>query len=168
MQEAMQDFRDDDGNLLNVAPDTIVIPNSAPLKRAVLAAIGSELDPNSANHASNFQVGLWRVLIWNYLPKTVGDKPYFLMLDSKFNSDYMCLPWLDRLPLTVRSDIDPRHRRQHLARQGALWRGLQQLESHRHLRRGRFVRKRSGAGRQRRLSHGVSLTGRGGGDPSPF
>ena len=27
MQEAMQDFRDDDGNLLNVAPDTIVIPN---------------------------------------------------------------------------------------------------------------------------------------------
>ena len=107
MQEAMQDFRDDDGNLLNVAPDTIVIPNSAPLKRAVLAAIGSELDPSSANHASNFQVGLWRVLIWNYLPKTVGDKPYFLMLDSKFNSDYMCLPWLDRLPLTVRSDIDP-------------------------------------------------------------
>ena len=107
MQEAMQDFRDDDGNLLNVAPDTIVIPNSAPLKRAVLAAIGSELDPSSANHASNFQVGLWRVLIWTYLPKTVGDKPYFLMLDSKFNSDYMCLPWLDRLPLTVRSDIDP-------------------------------------------------------------
>ena len=107
VQEAMQDFKDDDGNLLNVAPDTIVIPNSAPLKRAVLAAIGSELDPNSANHASNFQMGLWRVLVWNYLPKTVDDEPYFFMLDSKFNSDYMCMPWLDRLPLTVKSDIDP-------------------------------------------------------------
>ena len=107
MQEAMQDFRDDDGNLLNVAPDTIVIPNSAPLKRAVLEAIGSELDPNSASNAANFQMGLWNVLVWNYLPKTLGGEPYFLMLDSKFNNDYMCLPWLDRLPLTVRSDIDP-------------------------------------------------------------
>jgi len=107
MQEAMQDFRDDDGNLLNVSPDTIIIPNSAVLKRAVLTAIGSELDPNSANHAYNFQVGLWRVLVWNYLPKTVGDQPYFMLLDSKFNKDYMGLPWLDRLPLTVRSDIEP-------------------------------------------------------------
>ncbi|NLT57635.1 MAG: hypothetical protein GXX99_01575 [Clostridiales bacterium] len=107
VQEKMQDFRDDDGNLLNVSPDTIVIPNAAPLKRAVLEAIGSELDPRSPNHAYNFQMGLWRVLVWNYLPKTLAGKPYFMLLDSKFNSDYMCLPWLDRLPLTVRSDIEP-------------------------------------------------------------
>ena len=107
LQELMQDFRDDNGNLLNVAPDTLIIPNSAPLKRAVLEAIGSRLDPDSADNAYNFQLGLWRVLVWNYLPKKLAGQPYFMMLDSQFNGDYLCLPWLDRLPLTVRSDIDP-------------------------------------------------------------
>lgn len=106
-QEKMQDFRDDDGNLLNVAPGTIMIPNVGSLKRALFAAIGSDLDPNSANHAMNFQMGLWNVLIWPYLPKTIGGKPYFFLLDEQFNSDYMCLPWLDRVKLTVRSDLDP-------------------------------------------------------------
>ena len=35
-QERMQDFRDDDGNLLTVAPDTIIIPNSGALKRKII------------------------------------------------------------------------------------------------------------------------------------
>ena len=107
MQERMQSFTDDDGNLLALAPDTIVIPNSGPLKRAVLEVVGSEFDPNSANNAVNFQMGLWNVIVWSYLPKTIGGEPYFLMLDSKFKDDYMCLPFVDRVPLTVRSDIDP-------------------------------------------------------------
>lgn len=106
MQEKMQDFRDDDGNILNVRPDTIIIPNSGTLKRAIFAAIGSELDPNTANNAFNFQMGLWNVLVWNYLPKTIGDKPYFLMMDSEYNKDAMCMPWLDRVELTVRSSVD--------------------------------------------------------------
>ena len=106
MQEAMQKFTDDDGNLLNVAPDTIIIPNSGALKRAVFEAVGSDLDPNSNNNAVNFQMGLWNVLVWNYLPSTIGGKPYFMMLDSRFNKDYMCMPWVDRLVLTTRSDID--------------------------------------------------------------
>jgi hypothetical protein len=106
-QEKMQDFRDDDGNLMTVAPDTILIPNSGALKRAVFAAIGSELDPNSANHAFNFQMGLWNVLIWPYLPKTIAGKEYFMLLDSGFQQDYMALPWLDRVKLNVKSIIDP-------------------------------------------------------------
>ena len=73
----------------------------------MLAAVGSELDPETSNNAINFQAGLWNVLVWNYLPKTIGGKPYFIMMDSKFKDDYMCLPFLDRLPLTVKSDIDP-------------------------------------------------------------
>ena len=105
-QERMQDFRDDDGNLLTVAPDTIIIPNSGALKRKIFEAVGSDLDPNTANNAFNFQVGLWNVLVWNYLPKTVSGKEYFLLMDSKFNQDYMCLPWLDRVKLTVKSAID--------------------------------------------------------------
>jgi len=107
IQARMQNFKDDDGNILNVAPDTIIIPNVAALKRAVLSAVGSDLDPGSSNNAMNFQSGLWNILIWNYLPANLGSKPYFIMLDSKFNKDYMCLPWVDRLKLTTRSDIDP-------------------------------------------------------------
>ncbi len=109
VQEKMQSFTDDDGNILNIAPDTIIIPNIGSLKREVFAAIGSELDPKTSNNGINFQLGLWNVLVWNYLPKGLGtgNKPYFIMMDSKFNKDYMALPWVDRLPLTVKSDIDP-------------------------------------------------------------
>lgn len=107
VQEKMQQFTDDNGNLLNVAPDTIIIPNVGSLKRAVFAAIGSELDPNTPNNAFNFQMGLWNVIVWNYLPTTIGGEAYFLMMDSQYNKDYMCLPWLDRVNLSVTSDIDP-------------------------------------------------------------
>lgn len=106
MQEKMQQFTDDDGNLLNVMPDTIIIPNSGAMKRSVFAAVGSELDPDSSNNAWNFQVGLWNVLVWNYLPPTMSGKPYFFMADSQFLQDYMCLPWIDRVPLAVRSYIN--------------------------------------------------------------
>ena len=99
----MQSFTDDDGNLLNVAPDTIIIPNVASLKRAVLAAVSSDLDPESNKNAMNFQAGLWNVLIWPYLPKSIGGKPFFLMMDSQFKDDYLCMPWVDRVALTVKS-----------------------------------------------------------------
>lgn len=109
VQEKMQNFTDDDGNIMNVAPDTIIIPNRGDLKRAVFAAVGSELDPNTNNNAVNFQLGLWNVLVWPYLPTslTSDGKPYFILMDSKFNKNYMALPWVDRLALTVKSDIDP-------------------------------------------------------------
>ena len=106
VQEAMQDFKDDKGNLLNVKPDTIIIPNSGPLKRAVLAAVGSELDPRSNNNAWNFQCGLWNVLVWAELPKTIGGEPYFILMDSDYMQQYECMPWLDRIKLKVDSYID--------------------------------------------------------------
>lgn len=106
MQEYMQDFKDEDGNLLAVMPNTIIIPNDATLTRAVLAAIGSELDSESNKNAINFQCGLWNVIRWGFLPKTIGGKPYFMMADSEYLQNYMCLPFIDRIPLTVRSVID--------------------------------------------------------------
>lgn len=106
VQEMMQKFADDDGNLLNVMPDTIIIPNDGELKDLVYAAVGSELDPNTPNNAWNFQVGLWNVIVWNYLPATLNGEPYFIMADSKFLQDYMCVPFVDRVDLTVTSYID--------------------------------------------------------------
>lgn len=106
MQEKMQDFKDDDGNLLSVMPDTIIIPNDSVLTREVLAAIGSDLDPESNKNAINFQCGLWNVIRWGYLPKTIGGKSYFMMADSEYLQNYMCLPFVERVPLSVRSVID--------------------------------------------------------------
>ena len=91
---------------MNVKPDTIIIPNSGPLKRAVLAAVGSELDPRSNNNAWNFQCGLWNVLVWAELPKTIGGEPYFILMDSDYMQQYECMPWLDRIKLKVDSYID--------------------------------------------------------------
>ena len=84
-----------------------MIPNVGSLKRAVLAAVGSDLDPDTNNNAMNFQAGLWNVCVWNYLPKTIGGKPFFFMMDTDFKEDYECMPWVDRVKLTVRSEIDP-------------------------------------------------------------
>lgn len=107
VQCAMQEFKDDDGNLLSVTPDTIILPNDPAMIRAVLAAVNSEKDPESASNAVNFQVGLWNVLVWRYLPKTIGGKGYFMMMDSRLKETGMCLPFVDRVPLSVRSDLDP-------------------------------------------------------------
>ena len=74
---------------------------------AVFDAVGSEQDPESNSNALNFQMGLWNVIVWPYLPKTIGDKPYFMLMDSRFKEDYLCLPFVERTPLTVKSDIDP-------------------------------------------------------------
>lgn len=110
VQEAMQKFTDDDGNLLGVSPDTIIIPNDAMLKKAVFNAIGAEGLPDTANHSMNFQYGLWNVIVWPYLnqyvPSTATSKPWFLM-DSEFNKAYYGAIWLDRIGLAVRSEIAP-------------------------------------------------------------
>ncbi|MEG0804674.1 MAG: hypothetical protein RSF90_06945, partial [Pygmaiobacter sp.] len=80
--------------------------NDPVLIRAVSAAINSEKNPESTSNAVNFQMGLWNILVWRYLPKTIGGKPYFMMMDSKLKDTCMCMPWVDRVPLTVRSDVD--------------------------------------------------------------
>lgn len=103
----MQDFRGDNNEILDVAPDTIVIPNEYTLKRDVFAAIGADQDPATANNGFNFQFGRWNVIVWSYLNQfiTSGTKPWLLM-DSKYNEENGGAVWLDRTPLEVRSTLD--------------------------------------------------------------
>lgn len=106
-ETAMHLFEGDDGNLLEVAPDVILIPESAELKRAVFAAIGADKDPVTANNAFNYQYGRWTVITWSYLNQFLakGLKPWVLM-DSKYNSTYGGAVWNDRIALAVRSTVD--------------------------------------------------------------
>lgn len=107
MESVMQDFRGDNEEVLDVAPNTIVIPNVFSLKKAVFAAIGADKDPDTANNGFNFQFGRWNVVVWAYLNQfiTANTAPWML-IDSRYNQEYGGAVWLDRTNLEVRSTLD--------------------------------------------------------------
>ena len=106
-ESAMHLFKGDDDNILDVAPNTILIPEDADLKKDVFAAIGADKDPVTANNAFNYQYGRWNVIVWSYLNQFVaaGSKPWIL-LDTNYNETYGGAVWNDRIKLTVKSEID--------------------------------------------------------------
>mgnify|MGYP000807384921 FL=1 len=107
METAMHLFRGDNDEILDVAPDTILIPEVASLKKAVFAAIGADKEPTTSNNAFNYQYGRWTVIIWSYLNQfiTANTQPWVL-LDSKYNQTYGGAVWNDRVKLAVRSTVD--------------------------------------------------------------
>lgn len=106
MESAMQDFRGDAGEVLDVVPQTIIIPNDYKLKMDVFAAIGADKDPDTSNNGFNFNFGRWNVIIWPYLTEflAAGLKPWIL-LDSRYNQENGCAIWQDRVNLEVRSEL---------------------------------------------------------------
>lgn len=107
METEMHLFRGDNDEILDVAPDTILIPEVASLKKAVFAAIGADKEPTTSNNAFNYQYGRWTVIIWSYLNQfiTASTQPWVL-LDSKYNQTYGGAVWNDRVKLAVRSTVD--------------------------------------------------------------
>lgn len=107
LETRMQNFTDDNGKIVSVAPDTIIIPNDAALKAAVFAAVGSDKDPLTSNNAFNYQYGRWNIIVWPYLNQYVeaGDAPVILM-DSKYNELYKGAIWQEREPLEIESYVD--------------------------------------------------------------
>lgn len=59
METMMQNFKGDKDEILNVSPDTIIIPNDATLKYDVFEAIGADKDPDTSNNGFNYQYGRW-------------------------------------------------------------------------------------------------------------
>jgi len=108
LETTMQNFRGDNDEILDVAPDTILIPNNADLKRDVFAAIGADKDPTTSNNAFNYQYGRWTVIVWPYLNKYIkpGTALPWGLMDSKYNETYGGAVWNDRVQLEVRSTMD--------------------------------------------------------------
>lgn len=102
----MQNFRGDNGEILAIAPNTIMIPNDYKLKKDVFAAIGAEKDPNSANNGFNYQFGRWTVIVNPYLNPFLakGLSPWIIM-DTDYNEENGGAVWLDRVALEVKSKI---------------------------------------------------------------
>lgn len=107
LEERMQGFKGDSGELLDVLPTTIIIPNNYKLKQAVFSVIGAEKDPDvPGGNGANFVFGRWNVIVWNYLNQYVADgtAPWIVM-DRQYNEDYGSAVWLDRVKLEVRSEL---------------------------------------------------------------
>ena len=104
VETAMQNFTDDNGEVLTVSPDTIVIPNNAAMKAAVFSAIGADKSPETANNAFNYQFGRWNVITTPYLNGLTSG--VWFLVDKNYNDNYNGLLFCDRIPLTVSSYID--------------------------------------------------------------
>lgn len=101
----MQNYKGDNGETLGLEPDTIVIPNLAPLKKAVFSVLGSYETPGVANDF-NYLFGSMKVLVWPYLNDYIGDNaaPWFLM-DSSYNEQCDGAVWLDRVDCEITSRL---------------------------------------------------------------
>jgi hypothetical protein len=110
VEELMQKFKDDNGNYMDIQPDTIIIPNNARIKRLVADAVWTKGDerPGTADNSYNYQAGRWNIVTWNYLANpatiTTGYDGWYLM-DSRYNS-MEGLMFCDRLPMEVKSWVD--------------------------------------------------------------
>lgn len=106
VEEKMQNTVGDNGEILDLAPDTIIIPNDYTLKKAVFSAIGADKDPATANNGFNYLFGRWNVIVWPYLNQFVGSAKPWILFDSKYNKEVGTNVWFDRVTLEVRSSID--------------------------------------------------------------
>jgi len=104
----MQNVTDDDGEILSIMPDTIIIPNDATVKRQVFEDLNADGAPNTANNNGNFVAGRFNIIVWPYLttPTGVTNSQWFILMDSEWNKTYQGLVWRDRVALEVMSVID--------------------------------------------------------------
>ena len=111
VETAMQNFKDEQGNIVNVTPDTIVIPNNGALKKKVFEVIGADKDPATSNNAFNYQFGRWNVIVnpyinqHYYVTSNANTQPWIL-LDSEYMKNYSGAVFQTRTDLDVRSVID--------------------------------------------------------------
>jgi len=103
---AMQNVKDDNGNVMSLVPDTIVIPNIASLKQAVFAVVGSNKLPGGANNDYNYLFENWNIIVWPFLNNFISgtDAPYFI-LDSGYNQQAACAIYQNRVDLEVRDEV---------------------------------------------------------------
>ena len=74
MECRMQDFRDDNGQVPAIAPDTIIIPNDWKLKKDLFAALGADKDPNTSNNGFNYTFGRFHIVTWQYLNQFINGR----------------------------------------------------------------------------------------------
>lgn len=107
----MQQLKDEDGNTLDINPDTIIIPTyNAALVKAVLTAVGTPQVTGSGNNDVSLHYGNWNVILSSYLNDFVNQaasNPPWILFDSRFNEEADGNIFQERVPFNVRSEIAP-------------------------------------------------------------
>jgi hypothetical protein len=104
----MHAFADDNGNILDVTPSTILIPSIGSLKKAVFGAIGADVDPDTANNGANFLCGRWNVIVSPYMNAycTETNPAPWIVLSKSYNDTNIGAIWLDREKMNIRNTIE--------------------------------------------------------------
>ena len=98
----MQNIKDDNGEIAGIAPDTIIIPNDAVLKKQVFGVLGADKVPETDKNAFNYLVGRYNVIVSQEL-NSLATNHIFFLLDSNYNSVVDGLIYQNRENLRVRA-----------------------------------------------------------------
>lgn len=98
VRRKMGDFVDMNGDLMNVAPDELLVPPE--LEDTALKVVRSAQEPETGNNAINPQAGRFQVKVWHYLT----DANAWFMMDS--GRRRQSLLWYDRVPIEFANTSD--------------------------------------------------------------
>ena len=113
---AMQNFTGDTENILNVAPQTIIIPNDAKIKRQIFTALGSVGLLESNGNAWNYNLGSYNIVVLRYAAQELrrlgwtGDMPY-VIVDTEMLENLDAAVFGNFKPHKVTVTPDARHER---------------------------------------------------------
>lgn len=103
MMTAYQNLQGENGEILNLCPDTLIIPNLQAMKDAAYAWVNSHNTPGSGNNDANPLYGNMNVIVWPYLNQFIGETAPWFIMDSKFNAEADGAIFQNRKELEVRS-----------------------------------------------------------------
>jgi len=93
--QAMFEFKDENGNGANMAPDTLLVPLS--LRKKALEIVGSTGKVDTGDNNVNIYDGSLQVAVWKHYGKQVGKTGLpWCVIDSK--QAKMATKWFNRLP----------------------------------------------------------------------
>lgn len=104
----MQNMVDDNGEIIGLVPDTIVIPNNEQAKREVFGVLGATHDPDTpAGNKYNYQFGNWEVVVVPWLADlATGSSFPWMLMDSDYNERNYGARDVERVAMTVNSYIN--------------------------------------------------------------
>lgn len=105
---AMQNFKNDNGEVIGLNPDTLIIPNTEAAKAAAFGILGAYNDPDTpGGNRYNYLFGNWNVMTVPWLvPYMSGNKVPFIIMDSEYNQKRYGAVDAVRIQPTVDSYID--------------------------------------------------------------
>ena len=105
--EKMQNTKDDNGEIIGLTPDTIIIPNTEKAKDDVFGVVGAHNDPDTAaGNKYNYQFGNWTVIAVPWLAELATKDSYpWIIMDSQYNEDGHGAIDVERIPLNITSEL---------------------------------------------------------------